>query len=203
MDGQVRVVILVGTPGSGKSTLSHALHEARKNNDASMNRFSVHDTKCDTALLPPHDGRDAMLLFAQAAARDGTRVTIANQDTLGSRPKCEAVVARALAHPAGGLVVVDRCNFDAPQRRPWIELAAHARHAPGGGARVAGVAAVWLDVPVKTCLQRVLTRSDHPTLSANDPHTATSARHTSCASRTTTTQSPRAQRAGIARESCV
>jgi hypothetical protein len=103
-------------------------------------------------------------------------VTVASQDTLGSRPKCEAVVAHALASPAGGLVVVDRCNFDAPQRRPWIELAQDARRAPGGAARVAGVAAVWLDVPVETCLRRVLSRSDHPTLSAKDPHLANEAR---------------------------
>eukprot|EP00584_Thalassiosira_punctigera_P010877 CAMPEP_0172547296 /NCGR_PEP_ID=MMETSP1067-20121228/16867_1 /TAXON_ID=265564 ORGANISM="Thalassiosira punctigera, Strain Tpunct2005C2" /NCGR_SAMPLE_ID=MMETSP1067 /ASSEMBLY_ACC=CAM_ASM_000444 /LENGTH=200 /DNA_ID=CAMNT_0013334367 /DNA_START=115 /DNA_END=713 /DNA_ORIENTATION=+ len=44
-----------------------------------------------------------------------------NQDTLGTRRKCEALTRRALAE--GKVAVIDRCNFDLSQRKTWIDIA--------------------------------------------------------------------------------
>lgn len=44
-----------------------------------------------------------------------------NQDDLGNRKKCERVAKQALDQ--GKSVVVDRCNFDFPQRKTWINMA--------------------------------------------------------------------------------
>eukprot|EP00585_Thalassiosira_rotula_P007483 CAMPEP_0196143058 /NCGR_PEP_ID=MMETSP0910-20130528/12594_1 /TAXON_ID=49265 /ORGANISM="Thalassiosira rotula, Strain GSO102" /LENGTH=213 /DNA_ID=CAMNT_0041404451 /DNA_START=160 /DNA_END=801 /DNA_ORIENTATION=- len=44
-----------------------------------------------------------------------------NQDSLGTRRKCEALARRALAE--GKVAVIDRCNFDSDQRKTWIDIA--------------------------------------------------------------------------------
>lgn len=91
------------------------------------------------------------------AARDTTWVRVC-QDELGSREKCKAATHAALFATPPRNVLVDRCNFDAEQRAPWIELA-RAR-----GAEVA-VGAVVFRVPLAECVRRARARGDaHPTL---------------------------------------
>mmetsp|Transcript_84 Transcript_84/g.182 ORF Transcript_84/g.182 Transcript_84/m.182 type:complete len:216 (-) Transcript_84:165-812(-) len=44
-----------------------------------------------------------------------------NQDSLGTRRKCETLARRTLAE--GKVAVIDRCNFDFAQRKTWIDMA--------------------------------------------------------------------------------
>lgn len=77
-----------------------------------------------------------------------------NQDELGSRKKCKTLMSNALAEKSN--VVVDRCNFDVNQRKAWIDLA--KEHG------VKNVYAIYLDTPINTCKNRVITRQNHPTI---------------------------------------
>ncbi|KAJ2365049.1 hypothetical protein H4S01_003459 [Coemansia sp. RSA 2610] len=75
-----------------------------------------------------------------------------NQDEMGSRSLCEQHAAKCLAE--GKNVVVDRCNFDEDQRKIWVKIAEDA---------FAPVDALFFDVDVKVCKERVKARSGHPT----------------------------------------
>lgn len=76
-------ILLVGLPGSGKSTFARALEKAA-----------------------PH------------------RYVRINQDTLGSRKKCESAMKRALDNKDGDTLcpVIDRCNFDLSQRKHFTDI---------------------------------------------------------------------------------
>jgi predicted kinase len=82
-----------------------------------------------------------------------------NQDTLGSRPKCLTAVRTAVL--AGKVPIVDRCNFDAKQRRHFIDLAKEL-----GGCAVHCVVLVHVDRA--QCLYRCQQRRGHPTLPPNE-----------------------------------
>ncbi|CAM9351427.1 unnamed protein product, partial [Hapterophycus canaliculatus] len=112
--GGYRILILVGIPGSGKSTFSSFLED-----------------------------------FGW---------TVVNQDTLGSREKCRVKAQQVLRK--GGRVVVDRCNFNQSQRVTWIDLAVSL------SLHQDACIAVWLDIPVDICRDRVQRRVGHPTLGA-------------------------------------
>jgi predicted kinase len=84
-----------------------------------------------------------------------------NQDELGTRADCERDARKALL--AGHDVVIDRCNFDAAQRAPWIELA-QQRHC--------SIGVILFKIPLAVCVSRVQARRDHPTLPANSPQSA-------------------------------
>ncbi|GAA5860813.1 hypothetical protein JCM3774_003147 [Rhodotorula dairenensis] len=81
-----------------------------------------------------------------------------NQDDLGDRRTCEAAVRSALSQ--GRNVVVDRQNFDAPQRRTWLEI---ANEFPG--VRVGGMV---MGTPKDECRTRLLARTGHPTIDNPD-----------------------------------
>ncbi|KAJ1738223.1 hypothetical protein LPJ78_005836 [Coemansia sp. RSA 989] len=75
-----------------------------------------------------------------------------NQDEMGSRSLCEQHAAKSLKE--GKNVVIDRCNFDEDQRKIWVKIAEDA---------FAPVDALFFDVDVKVCKERVKARSSHPT----------------------------------------
>eukprot|EP01006_Ploeotia_vitrea_P040015 TRINITY_DN66396_c7_g1_i3.p1 TRINITY_DN66396_c7_g1~~TRINITY_DN66396_c7_g1_i3.p1 ORF type:complete len:560 (-),score=394.33 TRINITY_DN66396_c7_g1_i3:193-1872(-) len=78
-----------------------------------------------------------------------------NQDTLGSRKACELAARQELAKGEKH-VVIDRTNIDYWQRSHFIRIAQQL------GVR--SVHCVFLDMPVSLCKQRVVSRTDHPTL---------------------------------------
>jgi AAA domain len=78
-----------------------------------------------------------------------------NQDTLGTRQKCEAAARKALIQ--GHDVVVDRCNTTREQRAHWIKIAT---------VRGCAIGCVVFRPPVEVCVQRALARTDHPSLKA-------------------------------------
>ncbi|KAF9977316.1 hypothetical protein BGZ73_006357 [Actinomortierella ambigua] len=108
-----RVLILVGPPGSGKST------------------------------------------FAERLCQVFPEFVRINQDDLGDRRACEDVALSALTSKDRKSVVIDRCNFDASQRKVWIDIA--------NQASVKDVEAIIMDTPYWICKKRILGRSDHPT----------------------------------------
>jgi predicted kinase len=77
-----------------------------------------------------------------------------NQDTEGSRKKCEQLTIAALE--AGKNVIIDRCNVTTAQRKVWIDLALQHGYK--------SIKAIWLDVPAEECIARIVARKEHPNL---------------------------------------
>jgi chloramphenicol 3-O-phosphotransferase len=77
-----------------------------------------------------------------------------NQDTLGTRKKCLAAVRNAVL--AGTCPIVDRCNFDATQRKWFVDLAKELSCAVH--------CVVLVHVDRAECLHRCKQRRGHPTL---------------------------------------
>mmetsp|Transcript_33363 Transcript_33363/g.76239 ORF Transcript_33363/g.76239 Transcript_33363/m.76239 type:complete len:428 (-) Transcript_33363:190-1473(-) len=107
------VLVLVGAPGSGKST------------------------------------------FAKALTNASPRWNRVNQDSInggqpGSRQQCEEFARRCLMQ--GKSIIVDRCNFNAQQRRTWVDLAREfSCHCDS----------IFLDLPLEVCKDRVARRVGH------------------------------------------
>ncbi|KAF8318753.1 P-loop containing nucleoside triphosphate hydrolase protein [Clavulina sp. PMI_390] len=81
-----------------------------------------------------------------------------SQDDLGSRQAVEHAARSNLR--AGRSVIIDRTNIDVSQRRVWITLARQEV--------VDEIWGVFLDAPYETCVQRLRSRADHPTLRPED-----------------------------------
>ncbi|GAA5825062.1 hypothetical protein JCM11251_006082 [Rhodosporidiobolus azoricus] len=77
-----------------------------------------------------------------------------NQDDLGDRRTCENAVRSSLRQ--GLSVIVDRQNFDAGQRRTWIEIGDEFE-----GVQVSGMV---LGTSKEECRERLLKREKHPTI---------------------------------------
>jgi predicted kinase len=107
---EAKVVLMVGLPGSGKSTVANIM----KN-------------------------------------RGWVRVS---QDDLGSKGACAKVMRNALQQ--GKNVVVDRCNFNAHQRKQWIDIAIEMG--------VGDITCMYLAHSAERCFKLGSKRTDHPTI---------------------------------------
>ena len=92
----------------------------------------------------------AMIAGAPSTDRKWSRIS---QDVLGSRNRCIKAAQRAADE--GQHVIVDRCNFDEPQRAHWLGL-----EAPRDGPFDHRLA-IYLPVPPTEAEQRVLSRGVH------------------------------------------
>lgn len=119
-DKAVLLLILVGLPGSGKSTFCRRMLEM-----------------CSSL-----------------------EVAVCNQDELkGKKEECERKALHELSCSPTildvKLVVIDRTNTTCEQRAEWVKMARRTS---------IPVIAVWFDVDMSTCIERVKTRQNHPTL---------------------------------------
>jgi len=115
-DSSMKMLLLVGIPGSGKSTVAHRLKNMNSN---------------------------------------WVRV---NQDDLGSRKACEKLARDSLKK--GKSVIIDRCNFDIPQRNVWVKLASEFS--------ITDIRCIHFKIPAHICKQRTMVREDHPTIPKGD-----------------------------------
>ncbi|BGP01018.1 hypothetical protein JCM10021v2_004710 [Rhodotorula toruloides] len=81
-----------------------------------------------------------------------------NQDDLGDRRTCENMVRTRLRE--GYSVLVDRQNFDAGQRRTWVEIASEFPEVEVG--------CMVMGTSKDDCRERLLVRRDHPTIDNPD-----------------------------------
>ena len=83
----------------------------------------------------------------------GSQFVRINQDELGSRWACEEKTREALQQRK--CVIVDRCNFDASQRRRWLEIAQEAR---------VPMDCIVFQIPLQVCIERCEARANHETI---------------------------------------
>ena len=92
----------------------------------------------------------AMIAGAPSTDRQWTRIS---QDVLGTRKRC--IQATRCAVDEGQHVIVDRCNFDEPQRAHWFGLSAP------DDALFDHRLAIYLPVSLAQAEQRVVSRGAH------------------------------------------
>ncbi|BGP33350.1 hypothetical protein JCM10296v2_005148 [Rhodotorula toruloides] len=81
-----------------------------------------------------------------------------NQDDLGDRRTCENMARARLGE--GYSVLVDRQNFDAGQRKTWVEIASEFPEVEVG--------CMVMGTSKEDCRERLLVRQDHPTIDNPD-----------------------------------
>jgi len=106
------MLLLVGIPGSGKSTFAYSLEKA----------------------MP-------------------WRYRRINQDSLGTRKKCESLCRNSLK--SGYSVVIDRCNFDSKQRLHFVKIATELN---------IPVDSIQFNIAVEKCIERCTSRKFHETI---------------------------------------
>lgn len=79
---------------------------------------------------------------------------VISQDESGSRASCETMLGGT--YPASTLLIVDRCNPEASDRKTWLSLIQTGMQ----------VIAIYFDYPLELCRQRVDQRLNHPTIKA-------------------------------------
>lgn len=107
-----KVIIMVGKPGSGKSTYAKSL---------------------------------------------GNEYSIVNQDILGNRNKCIEYTKLLLNEDKS--VIIDRTNINKKQRAYWVKIAKEYN--------VTDISCIEFKIDSDICIERILSRKDHPTIKEN------------------------------------
>lgn len=133
------MVLLVGLPGSGKSTFAQALEGAMPYKFCRINQDQLKTrANCEVRLKQVLDGKWVPAIV------DGDASTASS-----SLPSLPPVLCP----------IIDRCNFDGPQRSTWYNIAAvHKVH----------VDVIVLDRRCRSCIRRIQRRVNHETLQASD-----------------------------------
>ena len=99
----------------------------------------------------PGSGK-SWLSTAIAKRRPRGKTIIISQDESGSRSMCEAHLSRD--HPSDVLIILDRCNPSAQDRKLWLALTSRT------------VIGIFFDYSNDLCRQRINSRLDHSTIRA-------------------------------------
>ena len=91
--------------------------------------------------------------FAEGLVAASANFRRINQDRLKTRKKCEAMALKALAE--GKVAVIDRCNFNAEQRKTWVDIAKKQN---------VNVECVVFTAERDECIARCQKRRNHETL---------------------------------------
>jgi len=134
------VLILVGIPGSGKSTFASALVRVSVVMPFSYILFIGFSITLGS--------------FSKRAPWKYERV---NQDTLGNRRECEDLTRKILRKKK--IPIIDRCNFNPQQRQYWIDIARSVR---------ASYECIVFSYTVEVCIRRCQQRTNHETISARN-----------------------------------
>jgi len=134
-----KMLVLVGLPGSGKSTVANKIiqQSAAAAEAQALSNSGGGEKKSDKKF--------------SLGLSSWCRV---NQDEMGSRFVCEQKTKEAFQ--LGKSVIVDRCNFDFRQRSNWVKLAYQYD--------VNDIRCIFLDTPPEVCKSRVTVRENHPTI---------------------------------------
>ncbi len=92
--------------------------------------------------------------FASKLEKESSsRYVRVNQDSLGTRKKCETACRQALSR--GKSVIIDRCNFDATQREHWLKFGVPCE-------------CIVFNYEKEVCVRRCRERRNHETIDARN-----------------------------------
>lgn len=136
------MLILVGIPGSGKSTFASQLVEVRL-----CCYFQCYSPWCLTISY-------ILCYWTQLAPWKYERV---NQDAIGNRKACEALTRSILSK--NKIPIIDRCNYNYRQRKYWVDIAKEAQ---------VPVDCIIFSYNTEVCISRCQERQGHETINAKN-----------------------------------
>ena len=146
------ILLLVGPPGSGKSTFSRFFEEK---DWAYINQDDLKSRKNCEYELRRVLGGSKYAKFKRKGRKKG-RKKGGKRKKQGSNGISD--VSPDLSNVASLCgVVIDRCNCDVNQRKTWIDIAENE-------FGCTNIIVVVLEVPIDICINRVMNRKNHPTL---------------------------------------
>lgn len=142
------------------ATAATTKHEARVLKEQAKHQKLLQKRAPDVVMLVGLPGAGKSTFAAQLDAASWNRVC---QDELG-RQRCEELAGQYIKQK-GGKIVLDRCNVQITERRHWLELMfVNTTHSKSNVSHNPRCVAVYFDMPLSVCVERVRSRTDHPTI---------------------------------------
>jgi protein-tyrosine phosphatase len=142
------------------ATTAPTKHEARALKEQSKHQKLLQKRAPNVVMLVGLPGAGKSTFATKLVAASWNRIS---QDELG-RQRCEELAGQ-YSKQKNGKVVLDRCNVQATERRHWLELMfANTTPSSNKGSQNPRCVAVYFDVPLSVCVERVRSRTDHPTI---------------------------------------
>jgi protein-tyrosine phosphatase len=137
-------------------------YEARALKDQSKHQKLLQKRAPHVVMLVGLPGAGKSTFAKPLVAASWNRVS---QDELG-RHRCEELAGQ-FSKQKNAKVILDRFNVQATERRRWLELMfVNTKPSSNKGSHNPRCAAVYFDVPLSVCVERVRSRTDHPTIRA-------------------------------------